>query len=229
MLGLSQVRSTEKINCIRQLIAAVDPGNQLIVDNARHQLEVLQGRRDALVLADVSRQKRGVVDFKDMISLVVASGLLRSATYLRDSFTLALNVCVKDSPYRKFLLCELDKHNFSASSIGENRLKIHMALCVKMQDDLEEVANAGAYMVFRTLDLTPERGMEWVLFVGNSWKVSHSHPLKSSLTKIDELDRIMFDRAIDRAICLHNLRSQGHAWMVNIATIEREHVGVFGE
>ena len=155
----------DSIDCIRQLIGALGPNNELILENARCQLQLLQGRRDALLLADVRSKKRGAVNFEEVISVVVSSGLYRSASYLREGFHLALNVCVKDASYRRFLQGELRKQrHLSATVIKMSRLKIHMALCLKMQYTLEDTAALGPYMVFRTIDLTPDRGVEWVLY-----------------------------------------------------------------
>ena len=153
----------DSIDCIRQLLSVVGAGNQIIVDNARSQLEALQGRRDALLLAEVRSNTRGKTNFEDVIAIVVASGLLKSADNVRETFMLALNVCVKDTSYRNYLREQLrtQKH-LSANTIRVNRLRVHMALCMKMQKELEDLSAKGSYMVFRTIDLTPDRGMEWV-------------------------------------------------------------------
>lgn len=40
---------------------------------------------------------------------------------------------------------------------------VHMAVCLKVQEELEKTAARGPYMVFGTIDLTLERVFEWVL------------------------------------------------------------------
>ena len=156
----------DSIDCIRQLLSVAGAGSQIILESARSQLEVLQGRRDALLLAEVQSNARGKINFEDVIAIVVASGLLKSANNVRDSFMLALTVCVKDKAYRNYLLGALrNQRHLSANSIRVNRLRVHMALCMLMQTELEDLSTKGSYMVFRTIDLTPDRGLEWVCIV----------------------------------------------------------------
>ena len=152
----------DTIKCIRQLIGTMRPGNDQVRENALHQIELLQGRRDRLVLAEfTTSQKR--VDFEEVIRVVMASGLLRNAERVREAFHYALQVSVKDKVYRKYLEEQLAKmSSCHPSVIIRNRLIVHMALNLHTQRQLEDIAEKCQYMVFRTLDLTPERGWEWV-------------------------------------------------------------------
>ena len=156
----------DEIDCIRQLLSVMGTGNQILRENARSQLEALQGRRDALLLAEIQSSTRGKTKFEDVIAIVVASGLLKSANNVRETFMLALTVCVKDTSYRTYLQGQLrNQKHLSANMIRVNRMRIHMALCMQTQMELEELSTKGSYMVFRTIDLTPDRGMEWVCSV----------------------------------------------------------------
>lgn len=162
----------DTIECIRQLLAAVPAtGNQQARDNAIRQLTLLQGRRDSMQLSGALMQNRRVVNYTDVIMIVCASGLMRSADDTRAAFEYALRVSVKDLTQRDYLLEQLRKNvHMSGTSIRRNRLVVHMAMCLSKQDEMERLASSGKYMVFRTIDLTPERGWEWVDQVPQSWK-----------------------------------------------------------
>ena len=155
----------DTLECIRQLVAVMKPGHQHVRNIAEAQLEMWQGRRDHLLLSDTQFQC-GRRDYEDMVRIVMASGIVRSAENVREAFELGLHVAVKDKAYRKYLLDRLAQHHaVTASSIIRNRLIVTMAMCLHTQDAFEKNAVQSAYMVFRTIDLTPERGWEWVALV----------------------------------------------------------------
>ena len=152
----------DTMDCIRELIATMQPGNDQVRENACHQINVLQGRRDLLLLAEVAATRKRV-DYEEVIRVVMASGLLRNAERVREAFHYALQVSVKDPAYRKYLEEQVDMmSSLSPAVIIKNRLIVHMALCLHAQNQMENIAERCEYMVFRTLDLTPERGWEWV-------------------------------------------------------------------
>ena len=151
----------DRIDCIRQLISVMAPGNQHAFDIAHEQLRILRGQRDKYVLAE-ARRTSNVIDFQETIAVVVASGLLHNAGNVEYAFRLALDVCVLDPSMRSYYKEQLALAQISASSIRRNRMIVHMAICLQVQEELEKVAARGTYMAFRTLDLTPERGFEWV-------------------------------------------------------------------
>ena len=157
----------DTIDCIRQLIATMQPGSEQVRANASSQIDVLQGRRDRLLLAEVATTQKKV-NYEDVIRIVMASGLLRSVERVREAFHYALQVSVKDKPYRKYLEEQVESLSaLQPSAIIRNRLIVHMALCLHAQNQLEELCERCEYMVFRTLDLTPERGWEWVSHCDN--------------------------------------------------------------
>ena len=155
----------DTLECIRQLVAVMKPGHQHVRNIAEAQLEMWQGRRDHLLLSE-TRLQCGRRDYEDMVRIVMASGVVRSAENVREAFELGLETAVKDKGYRKYLLDRLAQHHaMTRSSIIRNRLIVTMALCLNTQEDFEKKAAQSAYMVFRTIDLTPERGWEWVALV----------------------------------------------------------------
>lgn len=154
----------DTIDCIRQLLYAIPPeGNHQTRDNAMRQLTLLQGRRDSMLAKGAEVDIRGRVNYRDAIVIVCASGLLRNADETLEVFECAVKVAVRDVKERQDLLAQLRSNSsMSASAIRNNRLIVLMALCLSRQDEMEQLADAGEYMVFRTLDLTPQRGFEWV-------------------------------------------------------------------
>ena len=150
------------IESMRQLISTMAPGHEQVRDNALHQLQILQGRRDSILLA--SRKPKHIVDYGEMVTTVCAPGLMRSADKLQEVFGYALQVVVKDKNYLAYLLEQLRSQasSMSDTSIIRGRLIVQMAMNLSSQNDMEAISAAGSYSVFRTLDLTPERGYEWV-------------------------------------------------------------------
>ena len=108
-------------------------------------------------------QPRRVKHWDDVISIVVTSGLLRDASDIRECFERALDVCVSDLPMKAYFKEQLNNRtDLAATTVIRSRLTVQMALCIVAQDDLEALAKRGSFRVFRTIDLTPERGWEWV-------------------------------------------------------------------
>ena len=157
------------MRCIQQLLLASPPGNDLLRQNALHELGLLRSRRDSLMMAKV--QPRKVKHWDDVLSIVVTSGLLRDASDIRECFARALDVCVSDLPMIGYLKEQLNnRKDLAATTVIRSRLIVQMALCLVAQDDLEALSTRGSFRVFRTIDLTPERGWEWVRESLLSWK-----------------------------------------------------------
>ena len=121
-------------------------------------------REIALIHRKVSFFLQTDAYWSNIIHVVVASGLLRDANDIREVFHRALDVCVQDQATKVRLKEELARRAvLSATRVREARLIVNMALCFTIQRQTDDLIKGGPYRVFRTIDMTPDRGWEWVL------------------------------------------------------------------
>ena len=102
---------------------------------------------------------------ESMINAVLMSGFLRDAKDAMLVLRCALQVCVPEPSVREYLLQLLSqtKTLMSAASMYRHRLTVHMGYCLMQQDDMAELLGSGAMVTWRTLDLSPKAGYEWMM------------------------------------------------------------------
>ena len=118
-----------------------------------------------------------------LIHCVVASGLLKQANHLRSVFDSSLEGVAADPKLRGYLKgvlhqkCQL----LARATLYRHRLTLHMGFCRLAQDYTKElVESRGGVVSWRTMDLTPQAGVEWLL-------QGSSHMKQSDLARALEL------------------------------------------
>ena len=131
----------------------------------KHHLGWLLNMRANLQSRQMGVTKKAY-DLDVLIKSVVASGLLTQASHLRTIFELAIDVSVGDPPLRDHLKQLLGCQGAlpGQATLYRHRLTLHMGLCSIAQDfNKSLVGSRGGLVSWRTLDLSPQGGVEWLL------------------------------------------------------------------
>ena len=141
------------IRCEREGEEAEAAFDSTVVDHIRW----LQGKRDAMVL-ESCRCHRQIFDMEHIVSSVLASSFLRSASDLSDVLEQALRVCIKDTEVCAYFIEKLyvDRIAPSPTTLRRHRLTLHLGFCL-WQQELNDALLAGAGPVtWRTVDSSPQ-------------------------------------------------------------------------
>ena len=126
----------------------------------------LQAMRDASVRSGALRFKRAYA-IEKLIESVIAGGLLENTGDLGDVIKHSIAIVTdKERQLRGYFLRKLSEDHTvpSKASLKRHRLTLHMALCVILQEQTHDVLHgAGGAVSWRTLDLSPQKGQEWLL------------------------------------------------------------------
>ena len=149
-------------NTLRVLLAQLPPGNEMLEMHTRSAIAHMQAARDHNYLRAVHRARNFSMD--TIVQTVALSGLLRDVRDIKETIGFAIGLSVPDPKMREFYKESLDKQgaNLSVSSIWRHRLTLTMALCCHRQSQYNFMGN-GTFTTWRTLDLTPLRGYEWMI------------------------------------------------------------------
>ena len=109
------------------------------------------------------------------INCVLASGLLKSVASTKKVVEHAINATVREPALREHFLAQLRAtHSIPGrSTLYRHRLSLHMGFCRMLQNISEVlVSSKGGLASWRSLDLSPEGGIEWVLHGSSSIRQS---------------------------------------------------------
>jgi hypothetical protein len=134
-------------------------------DTLYHHIVQLQ-RLSHNAFRDEHMTNTKLFDVEVLIHSVVASGLIRDISNFREVLVHAIYVITKNKALQKHLIKILDKPNTvpSPTTLLRHRLTLHMGYCRLLADISEAILSSkGGAASWSTLDLSPHRGVEYVL------------------------------------------------------------------
>ena len=151
---------------MRQCLLLRGPCGDVLGGEIVEHIKSLQGMRDAAVRSNASRFRKAFA-IEVLIDCVISGGLLKHAQDLRDVFANSIrSLTHHEQQLRKYFEEELsEKHVVpGAAFLQRHRLTLHMGLCVILQEETEDILQGqGGGVSWRTLDLSPQKGQEWLL------------------------------------------------------------------
>ena len=135
--------------------------------NIEDHLRWLHGIQMSMLVASVRRTWR-IHSMSNLVNTVIASGWLREVRGLKQVFLSALRTIITEpeilAHYTKLLDDPKSKAVASRATLYRHRLTIHMGYCLQRQAQLSEMLESpGGITCWRTMDLSPQGGTEWVM------------------------------------------------------------------
>jgi hypothetical protein len=152
---------------LRQCVALL-PGDDNAFESLRADISQhvhrLQSARDHFLLHQARLTARAY-QLDVLVTTVLMSGLLREAGDMGAVLDHAIDVVIPEPKLREYLkgLHKTDHRTLGRSAIHRHRLTLHMAFCLHLQDAHEIMLQAGPVVCWRTLDLSPQAGFEWMM------------------------------------------------------------------
>lgn len=152
------------MDVLRQAATLMPAGFDQCREEIASAVRSLDDVRNSFVRNDATTSRKSY-DMKVLVDVVVASGLLRDASDLREIMMHALNVCVREPRLKNYCREALAKKHAlpSARTVRRHRLTITVAYCKVLQDELKRLVETDHIVAWGTLDLSPQMGMEWAM------------------------------------------------------------------
>ena len=157
--------SADRLQCLADMLR--DSLRHHDTPDVRRQIRWLQQRRDAMEMSGQGSKKAHFA-LEDLISCVLASSLLKSASGLLEQVEWAIKIAVRDRSLQSHLLSRLRDPNFhavaSAPTVVRQRLMLTLGFYLWQAELAEELhSRPGGAVSWRTVDGSPKGGWDWVL------------------------------------------------------------------
>ena len=167
----------------RELVGLLPYGNDSLRQRAEHHVLRLQTMRDNWVFSNALLSRRAY-HLHTLLTTVVFSGLLRDVSDVAEAIDLGLELIVKEPHLKAHLknILHQDHEVMKRSTIVRHRLTVHMAMCSYAQVINQQLLDSDGFVVWRTMDLSPLFGFEWVMHgrscmkfvdMASAWHVSN--------------------------------------------------------
>jgi hypothetical protein len=161
------------------------PQGHCVRDEALVYIAKMMRMRNDFMTNAVVKSKRAF-QLRELITAVIMSGLLRDGGDLSEICIMSLELTVPEIGLRKFFkdLLQTKGSLPSRSTLYRHRFALHMAWCLHLASEVGSMLDDGAIVSWRTLDLSPKGGVEWVMTGASTMKQSdlvHAFHLSKSL------------------------------------------------
>jgi hypothetical protein len=152
-------------DCMRRCLLQLAPiGNDALREEMNSYISQFQTIRNNCLLHQACMTRKAY-DFKMLVSVVILSGLLRDSADTGEAIDLALDVCIPDKSLKMYFkqLRQRHKNRLSKTTIIRHRLTLTLAYSALYQELNDEMMSDGPVVSWRTLDLSPQAGYEWLM------------------------------------------------------------------
>ena len=123
----------------------------------------MQSLRNTMFLDEVTRSRRAY-NHELLIESVILSGMLRNCTDTTEVVLRAAEIIIPEPRIRQHFTTLVKQHGIPApSTLLRHRLTMHMTFCLELSRIVVEMLCTGMVASWRTLDLSPKGGYEWLM------------------------------------------------------------------